>query len=254
MKIIFHSFLYLANLLLALPFLPWFIWQGKRARNNMAPLTDALRNEHTAVYGNGEGPAFQLLVLGESTVAGLGAKDHHGAITGSIAGALSEKVGKVQWYAFGRNGYTLRHIAERILPQTEDIQPDLIVLAIGANDSFTFTSPWVFRRHADLLFSGIQKLHPGAELLVAHMPPIRHFTAFDPVMQFILGNQLDLLSWILKEKVEAYHYRMIDEKLDLKRWARNNGAASADLLSDGVHPSEKGYELWGRRIVEFIKN
>ena len=53
----------------------------------------------------GDGHATsKLLVIGESTIAGLGARNHELALTGQFAQRLGKRIGKkVNWTVIGKN-------------------------------------------------------------------------------------------------------------------------------------------------------
>lgn len=254
MKSIMNVFLYLFNSSLAILFLPWLLLQGRSAKRNMAPLTDVLKNVNEGMVGTSK-PVFRVLVMGESTVAGLGATCHDEALTGQIAMFLKPYKNAVNWLALGRNGYTISRVRDRLLPLSEGFNADMVVLAVGANDAFELTWPWRWKNNMITTIELVKQKHPNAQIIIAHLPPIRHFLAFDAITRFIFGNQMYLLHTVLHGSFsEMEHVKWMDELLDLKTWARQNNheVSVANLFSDGIHPSPLGYRLWAERIVTNI--
>ncbi len=74
------------------PIAPFLFLQGSIARWKVGVLPDAA-GPKTGIAGDGDDPA-SLYVLGESTVAGLGARTHELALAGQFAKYLSEHIGR----------------------------------------------------------------------------------------------------------------------------------------------------------------
>lgn len=74
-----------------LPLAPFLYVQGQITRWKVGLLPEAADPEGVAGEGDSEA---RLLVLGESTVAGLGARTHELALGGQFALGLSERIGK----------------------------------------------------------------------------------------------------------------------------------------------------------------
>ena len=94
---------------------------------------DAAGEKHGR-YGAGKNPA-KFFVIGESTVAGLGARTHELALAGQFAKYLSQHLGRpVEWKVLGKNGVTARRTIDELLPQMPDEQFDYILVGFGGND------------------------------------------------------------------------------------------------------------------------
>ena len=79
--------------------------QGRSSRWKVGILPDAA-GEKKGKVGDDRDPA-KLFVIGESTVAGLGARTHELALAGQFAKQLSEQIGRtVEWKVLGKNGVT----------------------------------------------------------------------------------------------------------------------------------------------------
>src|SRR3712207_2884569 len=84
----------------AFPLLPLLFVQGKGVRRRTPRLPDAAGPVEGTVPG--AEPAVRLVVIGESTVAGIGAATHQTALTGCVAAALARRTGRaVRWRAAG---------------------------------------------------------------------------------------------------------------------------------------------------------
>src|SRR5512140_332164 len=98
------------------PVAPLLYVQGRVTRWKIGVLPDAA-GEKRGVHGYGE-DAAKLFVIGESTVAGLGASTHERALAGQFSRRLSEHLGRgVEWSVVGKSGVTARQTIDELLPQ-----------------------------------------------------------------------------------------------------------------------------------------
>src|SRR4051812_28279214 len=117
---------FLAGAALIAPVSPFLYVQGQVTRWKVGVLPDAAGPSSGRV-GNG-GDAAKLFVLGESTVAGLGARNHELALTGQFAKYLSNHLDRpVEWKVLGRNGVTARRTIDELVPQMPDERFDYIL-------------------------------------------------------------------------------------------------------------------------------
>jgi lysophospholipase L1-like esterase len=119
----------------------------------------------------GEGEPFRLAVLGESTVDGVGAKDHEEALTGCLARELARDGRAVRWQAVGRTGANARIVRAELVPLVRPA--DLVVVALGVNDTIELRTAAGYRR--DLLAARSTALDAAAATLkripgVTHLP------------------------------------------------------------------------------------
>src|SRR5688572_32862116 len=84
--------------LVVTPLLPILWLQGRHVRRITPRLPEAAGPTLGTIAGAGR--PLRLLVIGESTVAGVGAPDHAHALTGQIAASLATRTGRgVHWHA-----------------------------------------------------------------------------------------------------------------------------------------------------------
>lgn len=133
-----------------LPIVPFLYWQGQRVRKRVGRLPDA-EGATVGVFGEA-GETLNLLAIGESTVAGVGAKNHSEALGGQLAKYLSLELKKsVRWHVLGESGITVNGTLERLVPKLPETTMDFVVVALGGNDTFKVSSPNRWR-------SGMKKL------------------------------------------------------------------------------------------------
>ena len=95
------------------PLTPFLLLQGQITRWKVGVLPDAQGEKH-GKYGEGD-DAAKLFVIGESTVAGLGASTHELALAGQFARKFSEQIKRpVEWKVIGKNGVTARRTIDEL--------------------------------------------------------------------------------------------------------------------------------------------
>jgi lysophospholipase L1-like esterase len=185
------------------------------------------------------GKPLRLLVLGESTVVGVGVEELHAALVGQLAVALAVRCGRpVAWRACGENGIRAAQAHERLLPQVLDQPFDLALLVFGVNDTTRLTS---LLRWETALGSMAQALTArGAQVAFSSVPPLQHFTALPWLLRRLLGMRAGLLDVRLQQlaaSLGAGHHRV---ELEF---------APEYLARDGYHPSCLGYRVWAEGLA-----
>lgn len=224
------------------PALPFLYLQGQYTRWKVGRLPDAA-GDKVGVYGEGE-PELNILAIGESTVAGLGAKDHAEAFVGQLAKFVSQRTGKsVKWHVCGESGITIRETIERLFPQTPDTKMDYVFIALGGNDIFQLSTPQKFRRDYSELIRLLQEKYPGVKIKLANIPRVDS----SPV----IPQPLKALLWEVSKIHRAGTREMVAEMKDVYYY-ESHGKVEDGFYADGVHPSPYGYSLWAEGIVNSL--
>ena len=243
MRLFVWQTIYIVGGVILLPFSPFLFWQGKNVRRKIGILPDA-GGERTGRTGTGD-PAVKLLVLGESTVAGLGAKTHETALAGQFARFLSEKIGKaVEWRVIGKNGVTAERAMLELVPQIPPGEKfDYILLGVGGNDVLKLSSPRKWRRDMSELLRIMRRKNPQAVIFMTNAPAVHLSPVLPQPIRFILGS--------LSRLHDA------NSKQFTQRWRKvyyfhRPREVTEGFFADGIHPSEKGYTDWSKRMIEFF--
>jgi len=225
------------------PVAPMLFLQGQITRWKVGILPDAA-GPRAGIAGIGNDPA-KLWVMGESTVAGLGARDHERALAGRFATNLSNYIDRsVAWKVLGKNGVTARQTIDELLPQMPDESFDYILLGIGGNDVMKLSSPVVWRRDMLELLSKLRERLPDAVIFISNCPMI--------ILSPVIPQPAKALLWQLS--------RMHDENIqeftrDIDRvvyYPQPVGVELEGFFADGIHPSERGYADWARSMMEYF--
>lgn len=232
--------LYFFALLLAILLFPLLLWQGKKVRKNVLRLPIA-SGETTGFCG--EGKILQLMVIGESTVAGVGARTQEAALTGQIAHFLAKKSNaQIQWKAVGKNGITIQEVSLLLIEKQDIRKADFIVIALGANDVFRLRNPvqWLF--YLMQLIDKVRDISSNVPILIAGIPPVGHFTAIPQPLRFILG--------LCASSLKNITTKWAEKQVNLEYSSTLFPVAPQYLSKDGIHPSEFAYQVWGEKLAE----
>ncbi|MFM9905720.1 MAG: SGNH/GDSL hydrolase family protein [Pyrinomonadaceae bacterium] len=226
-----------------LPFGPLLFLQGQIARWKVGVLPDAAGERHGR-YG-GEGDAAKLFAIGESTIAGLGARDHERGFTGQFAKYLSEHlVRPVDWKVLGKNGVTARRTIEELVPQIPNEQFDYILVGLGGNDVIRLSSPRKWRHDMLELLGILRDKNPGAIIFLSNCPMIKYSPAIPQPARFLLWELSKMHDVNIKEFTREldqvfYYPQPVDLRLE-------------GFFADGLHPSEQGYSDWAEAMMRYF--
>ncbi len=243
MRLLVWQTIYLATAAVILPVSPLLFLQGQHTRRRIGLLPDAA-GEKSGVFGSGDDPV-SLLVIGESTVAGLGARSHDRALAGRFAEQLHSRLEKpVEWTVIGRNGVTARRTIDELVPLIPDKTFDYILVGLGGNDVMKLSSPRKWRRDMTQLLTILRDRNPTATVFITNCPMIKYSPALPHPIKFLLWELSKLHDANIREFTADmervfYYHQPTDIKLE-------------GFFADGIHPSEQGYADWSEAMMRFF--
>ena len=223
-----------------IPVAPVIYVQGRRLRRDTPRLPDAAAPWHGAVPG----PRPQgLLVLGDSTAAGVGAATQDEALPGHLGRQLAARTGRgVQWRAVGENGADARELIERYLDDAASRSYDFVFLSVGANDALGIRSRGAFVRDIRDLLGRLRAASPDALILVSSLPAFFRFELLPQPLKY----NLYLHSRSLEDAARAIVARTPGAHMSPPPPPYTDGFFASDLF----HPSAQGYRDWARFAID----
>lgn len=243
MNLFLWQTIYILGGILMLPFAPFLYLQGQYIRRKIGRLPDASGDNKGLFKKTDE--AVKLLVLGESTAAGVGARTHETGLAGQFARFLGEKLGKsVAWDVVGRSGITIGETIDELVPKIPAENYDFIMLALCGNEVLKLRSPRRSRRDMQKLIAILRENNPNATFFITNAPAVR----LSPVLPFPIKNILGNLS-----ALHDANAREFTAELDRVYYFHQPSSVPENFFADGLHPSEAGYTAWSKRMIEFFE-
>jgi lysophospholipase L1-like esterase len=184
-----------------------------------------------------------LLIVGDSSAAGVGVHSQNEALAGRLSRALAQRLGRrVRWQLCALSGVTTAQAIKLL----DDAQPaDVAVAVTGVNDVVDQVRPATALAARDRLLHALQQRAGIRHTVVTPVPPMHRFHGLPQPLRWLAGQDA------------AAHERA------LERWARQQPAVShlpfalnlddpALLASDGFHPGAPLYRQWGDTLAAHI--
>jgi lysophospholipase L1-like esterase len=220
---------------------PLLLPQSRWLRRNALRLPEAAGPREGEV-GEGE-PLLRLLVVGDSSAAGVGVADQAQALALPLARCLADRLGaKVAWQLVAQTGINTAEARE--LVRRSSLRPaDLVVTALGVNDVSSQTSADRFIHQTDLLWSELQQRTGARWAVFSGLPPMHILRAVPHPLRWYLGRYAAWLDGAVQEWTgeRGLGYCAL-------QWSTD----PAVLADDGFHPGPRLYPQWAHRLAAIV--
>jgi len=205
--------------------------------------------EISCALGPEEGEPLVLAVLGDSSVAGVGADCAEDTLTHGVARALAERY-RVHLHALGVSGAKLVHVVKEQVPRLAEIDPDVVLVCAGTNDITHCTPVRDVRRQLQLLGAGLVTAAPRAVVLVSGLPPAETSLAFRWPLREVLGIWARAYTRLFQAELTRHGITVVDVAAVARgAFRRNREMFSPDLF----HPSSAGYTFLGEFYGQAVR-
>ncbi len=183
----------------------------------------------------GDGPPLRLLILGDSSAAGVGVADQQDALAGHVVRTLAAHH-RVDWRLLARCGDTTANALDR-LQVLGDARFDMVVTALGVNDVKNGVPLARWTRDSEALLARLTAHHGAARVVMTGVPPLGTFPLLPSPLRRVLGARADRFAATLDGLVaRCPEARLLALDLPLD---------PALMAADGFHPGPEIYRLWG---------
>lgn len=243
---------YYLRLLLAAPFMPYLYKKVDHIMNEMPDLPapeDIIKQDKDS--------KVHILSLGESSIASIGVGTQEEGLTGYLAQQMETHYDiNVSYEIVAKSGYTAAMVQDELLDNIQSKSADLIMIGLGANDTFKLTKPNKWRQDLTKILDFLSERFASIPIVFINMPPTTEFPVFNNMLKYFVSKQMLILRDELQQLLPSYpHAYYIANKLTAEAFIKKfniRGKSVQDFYSDGVHPSRLTYDLWAREIFEFI--
>ena len=216
------------------------------ARREYLPTEPAL--EIGGRWGPGKGTPLKLVVLGDSTAAGVGAGSPRLSYPAQLAARLGEDGYRVALSALGVSGARTADVLREQVPLAEGLDPDLVFVGIGANDAIHLTPIDAVRSDME---EALRRLRAtGAAVVVAGAPDM-HIEAFLEPLRSLSAWRGRMVEDAITSAARAQGVPVVP----LRAVAGPRFAANPRLYNspDRLHPSAAGYGVWVDAILPVVR-
>jgi len=225
---------------LRLPLLPLLILQAMRVRQS-AQLLPEPPGPRTGTTG--DGPPLRLLILGDSSAAGVGAQTQSDGLSGQLVAQLAKRH-HVTWRLEASTGESTPTAIIRV----QQMQPqvfDCAVIALGVNDVTRASTKAQFIARQAMLWHLLQQRFRVRQIISSGVPPMQHFPLLPQPLAWVLGRQAARLDSGLATQAKG---STGVTHLPLSLPQHPDMAAA-----DGFHPSPKAYAIWAESVAQQIR-
>lgn len=233
--------------LIAIILLPVLLVQGVLVKIRTPILPEASGTPHGLINGRGE--PVCLIVLGESTVAGVGVNTYDKAMACQTALVFGEKTCRsISWHAVGRVGMMVKDLRREYLHKVASMKADIIMLSLGVNDALHMRSPRTYYREMNGLVRELNILFKNIPIVIAPVAPLGYFPGIPQPLRYVLGLRARVLDRAAARVPDfwnnVYHCPTPTESELIK----------ACFARDGFHPGPLGYAILGNILGGFLSD
>lgn len=184
----------------------------------------------------GPGDALRTVWLGDSTAAGVGASSPDHALPRLVGAALDRPV---EVRSLAVSGDRIGDVVADQVPRLAALDPDVVLVSVGANDAVHLTSRDDFRDGLRILLASVPSRAMVVLLGVPDMGAPDRFLQPLRGLAGLRGRQLDDVSRSVAEEGGAVYVDIAGQTGPAMRADRDRYFAR-----DRYHPSDEGYGLW----------
>jgi lysophospholipase L1-like esterase len=227
--------------------LPWLcvpalfvLGQRVRARTvRMVPPPGPLAGR---IEGNGE--TLRLLVMGDSSAAGVGA-DHTSECLGPlIAANLNAATGQpVEWRMAGSNSAVATDLRDHVAPHLPHEYWTHILFAVGTNDAKNFVTARSFTKGFGGLIYALKAKFPDARIVWSPIIDMEKMPTLTPFLARMLNIRARLLNSVGADLC-GERYAIAADPLPI--------SIPDGFAIDGFHANPKAYKIWADHVMKWL--
>jgi len=189
----------------------------------------------------GRGEPLHFLAIGDSIIAGVGARRIQQSTVGHVARFMSGRLAReINWHAAGMIGAGARRVRRDVVPTLPPQRFDAILVSVGVNDVLKLERSGRFRRQLLKLLHELRVHSPEAMIAYLGLPPLDQFPKLRRPLRWIVGYRVRRFDAAAREALARVPNVM---------HIPVHFSPRPDMFSnDGLHPSETSQ----RRLAKII--
>jgi lysophospholipase L1-like esterase len=220
---------------------PLLVAQALATRARLPRLPEAVGEREGEA---GRGPLLRLLMLGDSSAAGVGVAEQRDALAGHLPASLARQAGvRVRWRLVARSGVNSAQCLA-LLEQAGTIEADVAVVVLGVNDVVDQVPSRRAVAAREAIANRLRNAHGVAHVVFAPLPPVHRFPGLPQPLRWVAGadarrHDQAVADWAATRS-DVSHVP-IDLPLN-----------AAVMAHDGFHPGAPVYRVCSVALAEHI--
>lgn len=206
--------------------------------------------EGTVVPPGAVGDPVEMVMLGDSTVAGLGADTVEESLVLQTAQRAAVMAGRpIYARGFGVSGAVTADVRDEQLPQVSD-DVDVIVIVIGSNDTTHLTPPWKMDDLTASMLTTARRQAPNAAIVLGGIPLFGEARALDEPLRSVVDGYAGILRGVQRRAAESIE-GVTFVNIAVEASPRFVGVPDA-MSRDQFHPGATGYGFWADALAPAV--
>jgi lysophospholipase L1-like esterase len=229
------------NAALKATLMPVLVAQAVAARRRAPVLPEAAGLRRGRV---GDGAPLRLLIVGDSSAAGVGVATQDEALAGHLTRRLARRSGRrIEWALHAKTGATTALALQRLRDDPPELA-DIAVAVLGVNDVIEQVSPARAVEHRAALADWLRANAGVRHVVFAPLPPVHRFPLLPQPLRWAMGHEA------------------VAHDAAMARWAATRADVShvpipidlgpESMAADGFHPGEPVYRRCGEVLADHI--
>ncbi|CAN5161768.1 hypothetical protein BH11PAT1_BH11PAT1_6260 [soil metagenome] len=177
--------------------------------------------------------------MGDSTAAGQGVAYTQGIAVGTAMHLAKQYT--VTMTNLAVTGARMEDVLQKQVPFAKEKKPDLILIAVGANDVTHGTSLAALREKLTRSISELTKNNCNSKIVLTGSPDMGSVKLFAQPLRFVAGLQGNRVNKEIQKIIDEYQLTHAPIAKETGSFFRKDKTLFA---SDNFHPNERGYGLW----------
>ena len=186
---------------------------------------------------------LNYIVLGDSTAAGQGGAYELGIAVSSARHLTASR--RVSLTNVAVSGAKTHDVLTQQLPKLAGQKPDIVLVAIGANDVIGLTSAGSVRTDLNQLIDGLQALNPNIKIVLTAAPEMGAPPRLLQPLGWLAGLRARQLNRTFDEVIAARRLTLAPILIATGQAFKHDATLFA---ADKFHPNDRGYALWTATI------
>ena len=204
----------------------------------LRPAPDLESFDPSGEFGDPRSPTLRVAILGDSSVTAPGVADSSEIWVSRLCARLSSNT-HIVLRSFASGGSMAHDLIREQLPLALEFGPDLIFVAVGANDAIKAVPLTVFEKNLDQLVGTLSAT--GATIVQSGVGDLGSIPRLYPPLRQLMSRRAERFDRAHRRVAERHGTLVVDQRSDDRKvWYTNRELWADDLF----HVSGRGHARW----------